>query len=250
MTSSNSYLLFALSALLLLKKSGSVPNINLQDAKVMVNGSLVYTLNCSSDLAFELCTVEFLADNKTDDYVSYIREDIKCIHLDGTCDQTKCDCSMDCKSFVWILPVHLDIANRTFSCRSRIKEEGISYIAQITVKSDGNNFTVCNDTIVTKEFESNLLDSVYVPTVVDISNQPSLEREWKILIGAILVIVFGIIVMLVVNIIMKCRSDRTNSTNTKDKVESPKPHQQSNTISEGIPKTSGDTSKVDTTGHI
>ncbi|CAC5378091.1 unnamed protein product [Mytilus coruscus] len=184
----------------------------------MFNGSLVYTLNCSSDLAFELCTVEFLADNKTDDYVSYIRED-KCIHLGGNCDQTKCDCSMDCKSFVWILPVHLDVANRTFGCRSRIEEEGISYIAEITVKSDGNNFTVCNNTMVTKEFESNLLDSVYVPTVVDISNQPSMEIEWKILIVASLVTLFGIIVILVVRTIIKCKSDTTNFTNTKDKVD-------------------------------
>lgn len=116
----------------------SVPNINLQGAKVMINQSLVYTFNCSSDFAFELCTVEFLADNRTNDYVTFSKKD-ECIHLGGNCNQTNCACSMDCKSFVWMFTVHSDIANMTIGCRSRMEENDIRYIAQITVKPDGNS---------------------------------------------------------------------------------------------------------------
>ncbi|CAC5378092.1 unnamed protein product [Mytilus coruscus] len=112
------------------------PDINLEGRLLTNNESKVLQLICSTNIAVQLCTVEFLIDKRTHDNIRHF--DNNCYHRMWKCSPTVCTCSDDCMSFTLNVTVRQDMMNHSYSCASRFEKEGVTYLANITVIHDGN----------------------------------------------------------------------------------------------------------------
>lgn len=114
----------------------SVPDIDLQGTKYMNNGVVIFHFKCSSKIGFKGCTVEEIIDKKTHDNIRYA--DNECFHKDGKCDSECCECSSDCKVFMWNVTILKNIVDNSFGCQSRIVAEGITYKAMVLLRHNSN----------------------------------------------------------------------------------------------------------------
>lgn len=112
------------------------PDINLK-GKLITNSDLkVLQLICSTNIAPQMCTVEYLVDKRTYDTIRYFNNN--CYHTMWICSPTVCACSDDCMSFTLNVTVTNDMMNHSYSCASRIESEKVIYLANISVIHDGN----------------------------------------------------------------------------------------------------------------
>lgn len=112
------------------------PDINLEGKILRDKNSKVLQLICSTNIAVQLCTVELLIDERTHDNIRYY--DNNCYHKMWICSPEVCKCSEDCMSFILNVTVTEDMMNHSYSCASRIEKDGVTYLANISVKHDGN----------------------------------------------------------------------------------------------------------------
>lgn len=112
------------------------PDINFEGRLLTNNDNTVLQLICSTNIAVQQCTVEFLFDKRTHDNIRYY--DNNCYHTIRICSPTICACSDDCKLFTLNVTVTKDMMNHSYSCSSRMEKEGVKYLANVTVIHDGN----------------------------------------------------------------------------------------------------------------
>lgn len=133
----NTYLILLTTEMyFLIVECAIAPDINLEGRLIANNDSKVLQLSCSTNIAVQLCTVEFLRDNKTHDGIRYF--DNNCFHTMWICSPKVCTCSGDCKSFTLNVTVTQDMKNTIYSCASRIENKGVIYSANISIIQDGN----------------------------------------------------------------------------------------------------------------
>lgn len=112
------------------------PDINLKGRLLANNNSKIFQLVCSTNIAIQLCTVEFLIDKKTHESIRYYNKN--CYHTTALCSPTVCTCSDDCKSFTLNVTVTQNMMSHLYSCASRIGYGGVTYLANVSVIHDGN----------------------------------------------------------------------------------------------------------------
>ena len=100
----------------------------------MVGDEYHFLFMCISDGAPQGCSVEFLKNNRTIDTLRGSAD--KCYHMKKECMGDECSCSSDCMNFT----LKYTTENRTgdiFSCKMRIKAQGIGMDIYDYVVSDG-----------------------------------------------------------------------------------------------------------------
>lgn len=97
----------------------------------------VFQLICSTNIAVWQCTAEFLIEERTHADIRYANN--MCYHTDGICPSNLCACSESCNSFTWNVTIIKDMKNHSYSCATRMVKGGVYYLANVTVKWDGND---------------------------------------------------------------------------------------------------------------
>lgn len=190
------------------------PDINLEGRLSTNKDSMVLQLICSTNIAVQLCTAEFLIYSKTHDSIRYF--DTNCYHTLGICSPTVCTCSGDCMLFKLNVTVTQEMLNHSYSCASRIEKDGVTYLANMSVIHDGNG-------------GFNLLKKIVIPNG-SVSNQqkttnfsPELDTS-SLTVPLIIISTTGCVTCILTVIVMYlyCRSRYNDSKKAKDELSNTK----------------------------
>lgn len=185
------------------------PDIHLEGRILTNNDSNVLQLICSTNIAVQLCTFEFLIDKRTHDTMRYFNN--SCYHKMWICTPTVCTCSDDCMSFTLNVTVTQDMMNHSYSCASRIEKDGIIYFGDIEVKHDGNGVFIL--------FKKSIVPYSSVTSTQKVTTFSPEIRTVSFISAPLLIAVaaFGLLscVLLVIILLMICR--RYCNSKTEDK---------------------------------
>ncbi|CAC5384495.1 unnamed protein product [Mytilus coruscus] len=78
-----------------------------------------------------------MLDNRTHDNIRYANQE--CFHKDGKCTLECCECSSDCKVFIWNVTILKNTVNNSFGCQSRIEADGITYKAMVLIRHNSSD---------------------------------------------------------------------------------------------------------------